>query len=116
MSGFYEYNLDGVCDVCHKHVKVVVCCGGYGPISNAYCEECYSKGLQPYEVMVAYLSCAGRFPDDISPGYVKDVRRILAEMDIPEEKFIKDIDEAIEELNVYYGQMVENDDGDWEEE
>jgi hypothetical protein len=45
--------------------------------------------------MVAYISCAGRFPDEINPSYVKDIRRILEKINISEEQFVKDVDEAI---------------------
>ena len=96
---FKDYSRQGTCDFCEKETEVVVCSGGYGPVSNAYCETCHSGGLQPYDIMVAYIACAGRFPDDVNEGYVKDVRRILQKMQISEEKFVEDVDAAIEEMS-----------------
>lgn len=87
----------GKCDVCGKKTDVAVLSSSYGPICYAYCEDCLTKRLEPYSAMVAYISCAGEFPNDINPIYVKDVRRILKEMNISEDKFIDDVKKLISE-------------------
>lgn len=87
----------GTCDVCGNKTKVVVASSGYGPISHAYCKDCCEKGLEPYGTMVAYISGAGRFPEDINPDYVNDVRRILPLIGKTEEQFIADCEEADKE-------------------
>jgi hypothetical protein len=68
-----------------------------GAVSFAYCAECLKKQLEPYDAMVSYISCAGRFPDDINDGYQKYVRYILGELGISEEQFITDVNKIIEE-------------------
>lgn len=80
------------CDVCGKETTVYVRSSTMGAISFAYCRDCLNKGLEPYGAMVAYISCAGRFPDDINEVYQKHVRGILAKLGVPEEKLIKDVD------------------------
>jgi len=94
---FDDYSRPGTCDVCNKKAPVVVHASTYGAISNAYCKACFEKQLEPYQNIVSYICCAGRFPDDINSMYIEDVRRILKEMGISEEKFIKDVDDAINE-------------------
>jgi hypothetical protein len=83
------------CDVCGKERETFVAASVYGPISFAYCEECLKNGKEPYDAIVAYISCAGHFPDDINETYQKDVRRQLKLHGISEEQFIKDVEKAI---------------------
>lgn len=85
------------CDVCGKEVETYVACSGYGAASYAYCKECLENGREPYNAMVAYISCAGHFPDDINKAYQEDVRRQLKLHGTSEEQFIKDVDNSIEE-------------------
>lgn len=99
---FDEVCSGGKCDVCKTDSKVVVCASSMGPISYAYCESCFKKGLEPYEEMVTYISCAGHFPDDINKSYQDLVRNILKEINISEEKFISDVDKAIKEMDDYW--------------
>ena len=84
------------CDVCGKESETFVACSAYGAISYAYCKECLANGREPYNAIVAYISCAGHFPDDINKVYQEDVRRQLKLHGISEEQFIKDVDNAIE--------------------
>lgn len=86
------------CDVCGKRTAVAVCCGGYGAISYAYCDDCLAKGLEPYGGVVAYIACAGRFPEDINETYRADVRRMLPLWGKTEEEFIRDVDAMIQRL------------------
>lgn len=98
---FEDIAFDDVCDVCGKRSKVVSCASSYGPVSYSYCKECLGKRLEPYSAMVAYVSGAGYFPDDINEKYQKDVRRILAAEGISEQKFIKDVKQAVDDYSNY---------------
>lgn len=99
MSKFDEMSFDGKCDVCGKETRVVVCASSMGSISYTYCEDCLRKGLEPYSSMVAYISIAGKFPEDINSTYVEMVRMILKELGKTEEEFIVDMNEYTEEFN-----------------
>ena len=54
------------CNVCGKPARVVAA-SAYGATSYAFCDECLEKGLEPYSAVVAYIACAGHFPEDIMP-------------------------------------------------
>jgi len=99
---FKDYCHNGKCDVCGKETEVVVCSSSMGAISFAYCENCFDKRLEPYGAMVAYVSSAGHFPEDINENYQKLCRHILSELNITEDQFIKDVDEAIREEIEYW--------------
>lgn len=94
------------CDVCGKDRETFVAASAYGPISFAYCKECLENGREPYNAMVAYISCAGRFPDDINEMYRQDVRRQLKLHGVSEEQFIKDVDMSIEEEKKYWNELM----------
>lgn len=97
-----------ICDVCGKEVeKICACASTMGAISFGYCEDCLRKGLEPYYAVVAYISCAGRFPDDINETYQKHVRNILKGLNISEEQFIKDVDKSIKKMDEYYSNIGE---------
>lgn len=85
------------CDVCGNPARTVAA-SAYGPISYAFCDECLKKGLEPYKGVVAYIACAGHFPDDINEEYRADIRRMLPLWGKTEEEFIKDVEKVIEEL------------------
>ena len=87
------------CDVCGKESKIFVACSAYGPISFAYCEDCASNGREPYSAIVAYIACAGHFPEDINEAYQKDVRRQLVLHGVSEEQFIQDVEDCIKEMS-----------------
>lgn len=93
-----KYRAETVCDVCGRKAPVCVACSAYGPISFGYCEDCLSKNLEPYSAVVAYIACAGRFPDEINEAYQHDVRRMLPLWNKTEEEFIRDVDAAIKEM------------------
>ena len=96
------------CDVCGKEVeKIYVCASTMGAISFGYCEECLSQGLEPYPAMVAYISCAVKFPEDINEQYQRHVRGILYGLNISEEQFIQDVDKSIKEMDEYYNNRGE---------
>jgi hypothetical protein len=69
---------------------IAVLSSGYGALSLAYCKDCCENNLEPYGIMVSYIACGGKFPEEINPTYVNDVRRILKALEISEEKFTKD--------------------------
>ena len=97
-----------ICDVCGKEVKeTFVCASTMGAISFGYCEECLRQGLEPYSAVVAYISCAGRFPDDINETYQKHVKNILKCLNISEEQFIKDVNKSIKKMDEYYSNIGE---------
>lgn len=105
---FEDYKHHGKCDVCGEETDVVVCASTMGAISFAYCKECLFKRLEPYWAMVAYISCAGNFPDDINADYQELCRHILKELNISEEKFIEDVNKSIEEMfNYAYAKFQE---------
>lgn len=91
----------GKCDVCGKEDAVVVLSSNYGPVSFAYCKDCLSNGLEPYGAVVAYISCAGHFPEEINEAYVKDVRKILKSLNIEEKQFIEDCEKAEKAYGFY---------------
>ena len=86
------------CDVCGKEGEIIVCASSMGAISFGYCIDCFNKGLEPYWAMVAYISGAGKFPEDINQAYQNLVREILKGLNISEEQFIKDVNEFIQKI------------------
>lgn len=94
MGRFEKHASLGICDVCGKETDVIVCASAFGPISYAYCKDCFNNYLEPYDGMVAYISCAGLFPDDINEEYQNLCRHILKGLGISEEKFIEDVKKA----------------------
>lgn len=98
---FEEHCSIGNCDVCGKSGQVVVCCSTMGAISLAYCKDCFENGIEPYSMMVSYISGSGHFPEDINEKYRKIVRNSLIRLSKTEEEFIKDVDyeQLMEELS-----------------
>jgi hypothetical protein len=92
-------NLKNTCEVCGKtNSEYVVCASKFGPMSFCYCSDCFKEGKEPYDAIVAYIACAGHFPEDINEEYQKEVRRQLVLHNKTEEEFIKDVDKFIEKL------------------
>ena len=100
------------CDVCGKEGETFVAASAYGPISFAYCKECLASGREPYDAIVAYISCAGHFPDDINDAYRRDIRRQLELHGVSEEQFIKDVDRAIELDELYWAEVEKENNND----
>lgn len=92
----------GKCAVCGKETEVTVCCSAFGAVSYAYCNHCLVNNLEPYEAMVADISCAGNFPEDINKPYQEFCRHILKELGISEEQFIEDVRKAAKDLDEDY--------------
>ena len=99
----------GKCAVCGKESEVEVCCSAFGAVSYAYCNYCLVNHLEPYGAMVADISCAGRFPDDINQQYQDLCRHILKELGISEEKFIADVEKSIKDMDDYFAMWCEED-------
>lgn len=108
MSEFQKYAHPGTCNVCGKDADVVVCASVFGATSYAYCEECLSNYLEPYDAMVSYISCAGLFPDDINEEYQNLCRHVLKGLGISEEKFIEDVKRLNEEIDAMYAEYEKN--------
>lgn len=99
----------GKCDVCGKETDVQVAASTMGGISFAYCFDCLHKDLEPYGAMVAYIACAGRFPDEINEQYQQHVRYILEGLGVSEDRFIADVDKDIKEMNDQMNKWYEED-------
>lgn len=94
-----------ICDICGKEVdEVFTVCSSFGGFSVGCCSDCLASGKERYGDLVAYISCAGRFPDDINEVYRKEVRRQLVLHGISEEQFIKDVDDAISKERDFFTQ------------
>jgi hypothetical protein len=92
-------NLKNTCEVCGKrNTNFVTYASKFGPMSLCYCSDCFKEGKEPYDAIVAYIACAGHFPEDINEGYQKEVRRQLVLHNKTEEEFIKDVDNFIDKL------------------
>lgn len=95
-------NLKNTCEVCGKrNTTFVTCASKFGPMSFFYCSDCFKEGKEPYDTIVAYIACAGHFPEDINEEYQKEVRRQLVLHSKTEEEFIKDVDNFINKLMEY---------------
>ena len=57
--------IEKLCDVCGEHEAVQIACSAYGAASYAFCSECLSKGLEPYDAIVSCIACAGHFPQGV---------------------------------------------------
>jgi hypothetical protein len=93
------------CDVCGKtNVEGYVVASSFGPCSNAVCLECLVSGKESYHEMVAYISEAGHWPNDINETYQRFVRRQLELHNKTEEQFKEDVERMIE-LCKYYDEV-----------
>jgi hypothetical protein len=90
--------MTNICDVCGKVEECKVVCSCFGAYSYAICDECLAAGKEHYKGMVHYIACAGRFPDEINPGYQAIVREQLKLHNKTEEEFIADVDRSINEM------------------
>lgn len=104
---FEELATPGVCSVCGRARPVVVCCSAMGPVSYAYCKKCHANRAEPYGAMVAYISAAGRFPEDINETYQELVRNCLHYLGKTEEQFSADVEQAIQDEIEYFKRMEE---------
>jgi hypothetical protein len=101
------------CAGCKKAEGITVVCSMFGATSFALCDECLRAGREDYRNMVNYISCAGRWPQDINDIYQEEVRRQLKLHDKTEAEFAADVDEEIkrdlEFQESYYASWVQED-------
>lgn len=100
--------MDGQCSVCGKTGEVFVCCSTCGAMSLAYCKECLDAGAEPWNDLVAYVSLAGRYPDDINETYRKIVRDTCMRLSRTEEEFAAAVDKSIVEMDRMYDEYAKN--------
>ena len=91
---FDELARPGVCEVCGKNAPVVVCASAFGPVSFAYCKECLTANLEPYQHMVDYVSMAGEWPHGIAKRYQGEIIRMLEWHGKTEAEFAADVKAA----------------------
>ena len=97
MALFNKLKRHDKCDVCGEVKDVVTAASLFGG-SYSYCMNCLNKGAEPYRAMVDYIACAGHYPEDISLIYQAFCQMTLNALNIPEEQFIKDVDDRIESM------------------
>lgn len=87
------------CDSCKKWTyNIHAVSSGFGAFTIGVCDECILSGRDSYGLMVSYIGCAGRFPDDINEPYREEVRYQLKLHGKTEEQFIKDVDDYSKDL------------------
>lgn len=90
------------CDCCNKNEAIGVFASTMGAVSLAYCKDCLSKGIEPYDMMVSYISCGCNSFDDMNSTYKKIVKANLDFYDKTIEEFNNDIEEINKEYEKYY--------------
>lgn len=98
---FIDHAFVNTCEVCGKTTLCVSVCGAYGPVSYSICQDCLVKGKEPYNLMVDYISLAGRYPQDINEIYREAVKEQLILHEKTEEEFSRDVDAAIKEMDLW---------------
>ena len=94
-----ESNTTKQCDCCKKWISDThAVASAFGAFTIGICDECLNSGRDSYGLMVSYIGCAGRFPDDINEAYREEVRIQLKLHGKTEEQFIKDVDEYNKDL------------------
>lgn len=105
MSAFKDISKHGKCQVCGKETNIAVFASAMGGCSFAYCEDCAVHGYEPYGEMVAYISCAGRWPDDINEMYQELVRHNLKFHNKTEAEFARDVDHFFDGFSDYMASL-----------
>lgn len=93
------------CAGCKKAEGITVVCSMFGATSFALCDTCLREGREDYRNMVNYISCAGRWPDDINDIYQAEVRRQLKLHDKTEAEFAADVEEAIAFERLFFSKI-----------
>ena len=87
------------CDCCKRWVSDThAVASAFGAFTIGICDECLNSGRDSYGLMVSYIGCAGRFPDDINEAYREEVRYQLKLHGKTEKQFIKDVDDYNKDL------------------
>lgn len=100
--------MQGKCSVCGKTGDVFVASSMCGAMSLAYCEECLAAGAEPWGDLAAYISLAGRYPDDINEEYREIVRDTCRRLGRTEEEFAAAVEKEREEMDRMYDEYVKN--------
>lgn len=85
---FIDYARIGKCEVCGKSAPVVVVSSVLGPCSCAYCEECYTDGLEPYPMVVAAVWSCGW--ENMADWAKARIRKTLTKLGKTEEEMLAD--------------------------
>lgn len=81
------------CDVCGKrNVLGYFNQSVFGGYSFHYCKKCYKEGREPYNIMVAYIESAGRYPGGIREEDLAEVKRQLVLHNKTEAQFKEDLE------------------------
>ena len=87
------------CDCCKKWVSNTHAVSSvFGAFTLSVCDDCALSGRDSYGLMVSYIGCTGRFPDDINEAYREEVRCQLKLHGKTEEQFIKDVDDMNKDI------------------
>lgn len=87
------------CDACGKEVKEThTVASMFGAFSIGVCDECLENNRDSYGLMVSYIGCAGKYPEDINEIYREEVEYQLMLHGKTEEQFIKDVDDYNKDL------------------
>ena len=89
------------CSSCQQNNSYTTVSSIFGAMSYAVCPECLRVGKEPYRNMVNYISCAGRWPEDINEVYQTEVRRQLQLHEVSEEVFKLEVKRAIAEEQAF---------------
>ncbi len=74
------------CQVCEERESVMVCCSGLGPISVAYCAECYTSGKEPRWLAKETIESVGGY--EYLADWAKEIVDIS--LGIPEDTVVKE--------------------------
>lgn len=95
----------GKCEVCGKEAETQVVCSTCGAISFAYCQECFSQGLEPYDALVGM----GIFSNDMNKTYKT---RILLPSLTFHGKTTEEFDADVQKLDDDYNEWVKTQQND----
>ncbi len=84
------------CEVCGGGPNTVVAASSYIPCSNAYCEDCWLNGLEPYQDLVALVFCCERI-EDMTFGAQQMIDRTLEKLGKTREELQADADKMTQE-------------------
>lgn len=85
---FIDYAHMGKCEVCGVEAPVVVVSSVLGPCSCAYCEECYTEGLEPYSMVVTAVWTCGW--EDMADWAKAHIRKTLTKLGKTEAEMLAD--------------------------
>lgn len=90
-----------VCDCCGKPATGVYS-SSFGAVSFAYCEKCAKNDIEPYGVIISYVSCGCNTFDDMNGYYQNLVKKNLDFYG----KTIEDFNTDLAKINNEYDEWV----------